>query len=71
MDSEKKIHELEEKIEKTNERISVSTGAGIVLVAAMVAGSPLLLVVLATAAGAVAGLGVHHTRKWLKNRRSK
>ena len=41
-------------------------GVGIAAVAATTAGVSAPLFVLAGAIGGVAGLGVHHARKWLK-----
>ncbi len=66
---EEKIRDLEEKVEKTNERISVLVGAGIVLVPAMVVGLAWPLFLVAVPTGAVGGLAWHHLRKWVKNRK--
>lgn len=67
-DQEKKIRELEERVEKTDERISVYVGAGIAAIAGVMAGVSAPLFVVAGAIGGVAGLGVHHARKWLKKK---
>ena len=66
---EKKIRELEEKVERTNERISTVVGGVIGGGAAIMAGVAWPLFLVAVPTGAVGGLAWHHLRKWVKNRK--
>ena len=68
---EEKIREVEEKVEKTNERISVLVGAGIVLVPAMVVGLGWLPAIVLAGAGGGLGSAAHHLRKWWVKRRKR
>jgi len=66
---DKEHKELEKKIEKTNERISVCVGTGIAAMGAVMAGASALLFIAMCGIGGGAGIVVHSTRKWLKNRK--
>lgn len=70
-EQQKKIDELEKKIEKTNERISIIAGTVLIGGPALIVGSSLPVTMVAFAVGGIIGSASHHTRKWMKNRSKK
>lgn len=68
-ETEKKFKKIDEEIEKTNRTLYICVGIGFAGLVVLAAAPSIPVSVLIGAAGAAAGQGVHHTRKWMKNRK--